>query len=161
MAQYLRSPDSLPLYEQDYEDTAKKKIGRVGNAAVESAKLVTPFLSTPAALAVNAGGVVWKYGQYGLLSLMFSNEILEGLIAVQKMSQCFQEMESRELLVGVLYLTASQRYSLRAEPDGQHNEAMAYGRPVDAQLLDLLIELAGVGIRERMHKLCTKMFKYI
>jgi len=143
---FLEDPDTFPLYEQDFVDTASNKAVRAGTMAIQGARLITPLLSMPYAFGINAAHVAWNYGQYGLVGLFFSGEIVEGLQTLYKMSAVLRTMEPRELLVGIMYLSAEQRRASRSDPESAHREAMARGRAVGKGLLDLLIGLAGVGM---------------
>lgn len=146
VATFLESPTSLPLYEQEYEDTTRKKISRVGDFAASASSYVTPVLSMPAAACTTVVSALWKHGQYGLAALLFSNEIFESLMILQSLSSAVQRVEVKDLLVGAIYLNAEQRFTLRSSPNILDDEAMANGKPVDSDLLGLLIELAGLGL---------------
>eukprot|EP00930_Biecheleria_cincta_P059273 TRINITY_DN45020_c0_g1_i1.p1 TRINITY_DN45020_c0_g1~~TRINITY_DN45020_c0_g1_i1.p1 ORF type:complete len:801 (+),score=111.17 TRINITY_DN45020_c0_g1_i1:110-2404(+) len=143
---YLEDPEGFPLYEQEYVDTSTRKVVRAANMTFEGAKFLTPVLALPYAIGVQAAHAAWNYGQYGLLGLFFSNEIAESMRTLLSMSAVLQAIEPREMIVGLLYLSARQRNTFGSFPEGAHEEAMQAGAPVPNGLLDLLLALAGVGM---------------
>lgn len=143
---YLLDPEKLPKYVQDRVDTHKDKAVRAGSLAVSGVKLLTPFLSPAYALGVNAVHAAWNYGQYGLVGLFCSDEIVQGISTLRSMSKEVENVEPKQLVVGALYLSAEQRRVFRSAPEGDHNLAMEFGKPIDRKLLELLIGLAGVGM---------------
>ena len=75
-------------------------------------------------------------------------------IAFNTRAQCHSDLlyqpglyHDQALSLGVLYLTAEQRYMLRSAPEAQHDEALANGTEIKPRLLELLIELAGIAVR--------------
>lgn len=146
VVKYVEDPDTLPMYTQEWVDTSKDKFVRAGNMAVSGVKLLTPFLSLPVAVGVNAAHAAWNYGQYGLLGLFCTEEITQGIATLHNMSKELQNVEPKQLLVGLLYLGAEQRRHFRSAPESDHQEAMENGRPLDGELLELLIGLAGIGM---------------
>ncbi|CAE8588835.1 unnamed protein product [Polarella glacialis] len=130
---YLEDPPGFPMYVQDYVDTAAMKAVRAANLAVGGARMLTPLLSLPYALGVQAAHAAWNYGQYGLLGIFFSSEISEGIQTLSTMSSAIEAIEPREMLIGMLYLSAHQRHTFGTSPDGAHEEAMAAGQAQGCQ----------------------------
>jgi len=143
---FISNPEDLPYYTQDWVDSTKEKAVRAGSLAVSGVKLLTPFLSLPYAMGVNAVHAAWNYGQYGLLGLFCSEEIMQGIATLHSMSRELEEVEPKQLLVGMLYLAAEQRRYFRSDPESDHRDVMTHGKPLNSRLLELLIGLAGVGM---------------
>jgi len=142
---FIDDPEKVPLYEQDYVDTAANKLIRAGSFAVEGARRAAPFLSLPWAVGVRAADVVWNYGQYGLLGFLLRSEIMQGLKNLLSLSSSLRDVQPRDLLVGILYLSAEQRKALRDNPLGPRDEAAAKGQELPSDLLEVLMGLAVLG----------------
>lgn len=144
---FLDDPGQLPFYEQGYVDTAAHKAFRLGTLAVQGAKSMVPFLSMPWAIGVRAVDIAWNYGQYGIVGILCRSEIIEGLQGILAFSKELQGIQPRELIVGMVYLSAEQRKSRRDDPEGDKRDAVARGRPVPRHLLDAITGLAVLGVR--------------
>jgi len=147
VSEYFRSPAEFPLYKQEYSDSATQKVVRAGTLAVTGAKLLTPFLSLPYAMGVQVAHAAWNYGQYGILGLFLSNEILEGLQTLRRMGTVLENIDPGAMVIGALYLLAESRFAARSDPDALHREANSLGKPVRPELLTLLVELEVLAIR--------------
>lgn len=143
---FLASPSDLPLYEQDYVDTAASKATRVGGFAVEGAKMTLPILSMPAAIGVRAVDVLWNYGQYGLVGLLVRDEIIQVVKTLVGLSDKLRDITPRDLVVGLCYLSADQRKAFRSDPGAVPRQVSAAGgyRAPD-ELIDGLISLTVLG----------------
>jgi len=157
---FLQDPEGMPLYEANHVDTVQDKLLRAGGFAVEGAKRAAPLLSLPWALGVRAVDVVWNYGQYGLLSILMREEIMQGIKTLLSLSSTLQNIPPRELLVGILYLSAEQRKTLRDSPDGFQRLAMDQGQPLSPELLEALLSMACIGTFAPYHETAFEVQRY-
>ncbi|CAK8993723.1 unnamed protein product [Durusdinium trenchii] len=158
--EFLQDPENFPLYEAKHVDTVQDKLLRAGGFAVEGAKRAAPLLSLPWALGVRAVDVVWNYGQYGLLGILMREEIMQGIKTLLSLSSTLQDIPPRELLVGILYLSAEQRKTLRDAPDGFRRVAVETGRPVSQHLLDALMGMALIGTYAPYHETAFEVQRF-
>ncbi|CAJ1357949.1 unnamed protein product [Effrenium voratum] len=142
---FLADPEAVPLYEANFVDTVQDKLLRAGGFAVEGAKRVAPFVSLPWSVGVRAVDVVWNYGQYGLLGILMREEIMQGIKTLLGFSSALQDIPPKDLLVGLLYLSAEQRKALRDAPEGNARLCRALGRPAPPKLLEALLGMALLG----------------
>lgn len=157
---FLQDPEQLPLYEANHVDTVQDKLLRAGGFAVEGAKRAAPLLSLPWALGVRAMDVVWNYGQYGLLGILMREEIMSGIKTLLSLSSTLQDIPPRDLLVGILYLSAEQRKTLRDSPDGFKRLAQEHGKPLPAQLLEALLGMACIGTFAPYHETAFEVQRF-
>eukprot|EP00928_Gymnodinium_smaydae_P035774 TRINITY_DN25117_c0_g1_i1.p1 TRINITY_DN25117_c0_g1~~TRINITY_DN25117_c0_g1_i1.p1 ORF type:complete len:1220 (-),score=170.64 TRINITY_DN25117_c0_g1_i1:85-3744(-) len=143
---FFKDPDKFPHYEQDYVDTGMHKLKRGTGLAAKGAKMLAPFLPGGWGIAANAAKAVYDYGQYGLLGLFLQSEIAESLRVLASFSSVLQEIGSRDLLVGGMYLSVDQRKALRDDPEKLHHEMQFAGQAPSRELLDALLGYAALGL---------------
>ncbi|CAE7943059.1 unnamed protein product, partial [Symbiodinium necroappetens] len=149
---FLEDPEAVPLYEANNVDTVQEKLWRAGGFAVEGARRAAPLLSLPWALGVRAVDVVWNYGQYGLLGFLLREEIMQGIKTLLSLSSALQDIPPKDLVVGILYLSAEQRKALRDAPEENRRLASQVGQPVPPDLLQALISMALIGTYAPYHE---------
>ncbi|CAE7246392.1 unnamed protein product [Symbiodinium natans] len=149
---FLEDPEAFPLYEANRVDTVQEKLWRAGGFAVEGARRAAPLLSLPWALGVRAVDVVWNYGQYGILGFLLREEIMQGIKTLLSFSSALQDIPPKDLLVGILYLSAEQRKAVRDAPDENRRLASQVGKPVPPELLQALISMALIGTYAPYHE---------
>jgi len=149
---FLEDPEAVPLYEANNVDTVQEKLWRAGGFAVEGARRAAPLLSLPWALGVRAVDVVWNYGQYGLLGFLLREEIMQGIKTLLSLSSALQDIPPKDLVVGILYLSAEQRKALRDAPEENRRLASQVGKPVPPDLLQALISMALIGTYAPYHE---------
>ncbi|CAE7771860.1 unnamed protein product, partial [Symbiodinium pilosum] len=148
---FLEDPEAIPLYEANNVDTVQEKLWRAGGFAVEGARRAAPLLSLPWALGVRAVDVVWNYGQYGILGFLLREEIMQGIKTLLSFSSALQDIPPKDLLVGILYLSAEQRKAMRDAPEENRRLAGQTGKPVPPELLEALIGMALIGTYAPYH----------
>eukprot|EP00438_Fugacium_kawagutii_P036608 Skav217818 [mRNA] locus=scaffold889:191212:211400:+ [translate_table: standard] len=145
--QALEAPHVAPLppkHQRSHE--VQDKLLRAGGFAVEGAKRAAPLLSLPWALGVRAV-VPWR--QVAVVDAVDGfiawESKMNGIKTLLSLSSTLQDIPPKELLVGILYLSAEQRKTLRDSPDGFRRLASKLGRPLPPHLLDVLLGLACIG----------------
>eukprot|EP00913_Durusdinium_trenchii_P031816 g29795.t1 len=83
---------------------------------------------------------------------------MQGIKTLLSLSSTLQDIPPRELLVGILYLSAEQRKTLRDAPDGFRRVAVETGRPVSQHLLDALMGMALIGTYAPKHRPAWALF---
>ncbi|CAK8993778.1 unnamed protein product [Durusdinium trenchii] len=87
-------------------------------------------------------------------------EIMQGIKTLLSLSSTLQDIPPRELLVGILYLSAEQRKTLRDAPDGFRRVAVETGRPVSQHLLDALMGMALIGTYAPYHETAFEVQRF-
>eukprot|EP00435_Cladocopium_sp_Y103_P023134 s1087_g5.t1 len=76
-----------------------------------------------------------------------------GIKTLLGLSSTLQDIPPRDLLVGILYLSAEQRKTLRDSPDGFKRLAQDHGKPLPPQLLEALLGMACNVVRVEAWKI--------
>jgi len=142
--EFVRDPQSAPLHQQSHEDTTSDKAVRASDFALRGAGWLTNYvpMARPLTFTIQALQLLWDYGQLGILGYLVGHEFAKALKELKCIVRRLPSIQTCELLVGALYLSADQRKCLRDQPSSAHQEALSHGHAPPANLLHQLLELA-------------------